>query len=340
MTKIIILIGSIQYVRIYVLFFHRYSSLVLCPLLLVHNIKLLQTYFNGVYGNPAVNFDPLHLSLLEQPVVSLEEESYKEVMTSFFFQGKTEMLQLNSELGASSCNISNTFVPGFLHESIIIGQTNNTANGTKYWIHSTTFDLQNNNIDNPLQDGGKLAIAKTEDAPENEKRFRSLCSSAPRTFLNEDSCRLSEDACYVSEGEDVDIELSLNNLKLIYDATGGKDDPNTLYVYAMTALRNDPNWVDPPCTPGVRSRWIVTTDNCEDIHESSWDEKTEDTFRVLLTSSDDENQYMKDIFFPAGGSLSCSANDTKKFNFRINVDGTCYENTHPDNLQVFDMTYW
>ena len=127
MTKIIILIVSIQYVRIYFLIFHRYSSLVLCPLLLVHNIKLLQTYFNGVYGNPAVNFDPLHLSLLEQPVVSLEEESYKEVMTSFFFQGKTEMLQLNSELGASSCNISNTFVPGFLHESIIIGQTNNNA---------------------------------------------------------------------------------------------------------------------------------------------------------------------------------------------------------------------
>ena len=271
--------------------------------------------------------------------MKLDSSDYNEIMTAFFFQGKTEMLELTSVLDKNACNISDDMVTGF-HERTIIGQTDDAMNGTQYWIHSTTFQIHNNEVDSPLQDGGKLAVTLTENATDVEQRFRVSCSSAPRTFLNEDSCQLSEDACYVSEGKDVDVELSLENLELIHDKTGGEDGEDTLYVYTVTALRNDPDWTDPPCTPGARSRWIVV-DNCTSPG-TSWDDSTEASFRKLLTSSDDANPYMKDIFFPTstGGFIACSFDDMQKFDFKIEINGACYENTHPDNLQVFDMTYW
>ncbi|VEU38256.1 unnamed protein product [Pseudo-nitzschia multistriata] len=249
------------------------------------------------------------------------------------------MLKVTSTLDKDACRISDEIVIG-LPERIIIGETQDETNGTRYWIHSPIFQIQNNQLDSPLNDGGKRAVTLTETNHVSDDRFIAKCSNAPRTFLNEDTCQFSEDACYAAEGKDVDFELSVENLELIHQKTGGKDGSDTKYVYAVTGLRNDPEWTDPPCTPGARSRWIVV-DDCNNPG-SSWDSTTRSSFETLLRMSDDTNSFMKDVFFPTsdGGIVTCSPEDSDKFDFKIQIDGICYENTHPDNLQVYDMTHW
>jgi hypothetical protein len=66
--------------------------------------------------------------------------------------------------------------------------------------------------------------------------------------------------------------------------------------------------------------------------------------QLLSSTNDVSNNKIRDIFFPSTG-LSChpndvDGNDPNSFLFKINVNGQCFENTHPDNYQVYDYTPW
>lgn len=72
---------------------------------------------------------------------------------------------------------------------------------------------------------------------------------------------------------------------------------------------------------------------------------TEDAFYDLLTSSNDvSNPNLRDVFFPSTGT-ACDPNDVdladpSSYYFKVNVNGQCFENTHPDNYDVYDFTPW
>lgn len=294
-------------------------------------------YFGGIYGNPAVQFDDVHLE--NRSVVNLPTESYIPVMIQYFYQDQTEMIFLTDDLTARDCNGNDAFIAG-MPERAMIGATSD-SNGTNFWLQTLSFKTLDNDVDAPLSDGGKTAVEVTSNA--TEKRLKAICSSAPRTFLNEDSCILSDDACYINEGKDVDVSLELKNLRKIYDVTGGEAGDDTRYVYAVEGLRNDAKFVDPPCSPGTRSRWIQTlVSSATDCIGTEWDEDTEESFRLLLTSSSDDNFYLRDIFFPSNsaGRVTCAPDDINKFDFKILINGTCFENVHPDHLQVFEFNPW
>ncbi|KAL3914037.1 MAG: hypothetical protein SGARI_000341 [Bacillariaceae sp.] len=317
----------------------------------------LHLYFNGTYGNPPVYFDDDHLDYVKEPVVSLETGSYSEVMTQYFFKGITEMLHVTSALGEVNCNMTDNAILGF-PERLVLGRT--TVNSTdEYWVHTPVFLTNKNDLEQPLIDGGKIAVDLTESAPYEKRRFRAFCSNVPRTFLNEDTCVLSDSACSKLEGSDKDIDLTEKNLEKIYTATGGEGGSETRYVYIITGLRNeqpdgmsmsmcdmgmdmdgDAPLMPYPCTPGTRSRWMktpMTETNCTGGTE--WEDSTKAIFEDLLQSSTDPNPYLTDVFFPMVGT-TCDELDANEFDFKIEIDGTCYENTHPDNYQVRDMTYW
>lgn len=300
-------------------------------------------YFNNVYGNPPIWFDEDHAGLIGKPVVALDAGTYSEVMTQYFFKGITEMLHVTIPLNEAQCNITKDSVDGF-PERLVVGRTVDGDGKEDYWVHTSTFRLQNNDLSAPTHDGGKHAVELTKIASEADKRYRSFCSSVPRTFLNEDSCILSDDACYREEGKDVDIDLTEENLKKIYDATGGMGGDQTKYVYAITLLRNEPGQdlenplMEYPCTPGARSRWIIST-NCTILPEQEPLPQTDAIFRNLLSTSTDTNPYVRDVFFPKVGA-SCPDPDDTGYDFKIKIGNICFENTHPDNYQVHDMTYW
>ena len=96
------------------------------------------------------------------------------------------MLQLIADVTGESCNShgETTGAP----EMVTMAST-----GDALWIHTPSFALEDNRLKAPLHDGGKSAVEATSDAPKD--RMKTFCSNAPRTFLNEDDCVLSTNAC-------------------------------------------------------------------------------------------------------------------------------------------------
>ena len=155
-------------------------------------------YFGGVFGNPMVYFDDEHLPDL--PIIDLGPNTFPILNDRFYISDtEDEMLQLSADLSDEQCDDISSKTPG-APNIVRVGKTINNDGASEYWIHTTSFKLENNDINNPLPDGGMAAMKATADAP--FERMKIACSSAPRTFLNEDSCVLSENACRTEEGPD------------------------------------------------------------------------------------------------------------------------------------------
>jgi hypothetical protein len=285
-------------------------------------------YFNQEYGNPRVQYDATLLPGIN--AVDLEPAKTVPVLSGRFSfrnapekEDEEEMLQLTVDLTNPSCPENS--IPG-APEMAVFGVSSDGNGNNEYWLHSTSLDLVNNDMAQPLPDGGKSRVTKTAGTVE---RMQAVCSNVPRTFLNEDSCFLSSDACTLQEIEDVDIVLSLESLQEIYNASGR-------YVYAVEGLRNEYPLVDYPCSPGVRSRWMeVALDACTNT-VGSIATSTASIFVGLIKTS---NGPLQDVFFPLNG-VSCDPSDASKFDFNIQVGASCFVNVHPDYHQVMDFTYW
>jgi len=167
-----------------------------------------QVYFGGVPGNPLVWFDEAHAEYLENLIV-LPNGQYSEVPILSIAEN-TRVLQLTENIPESyGCAEASKELVGLSYPpKATIART--TENGqAQYWIHSPTLNLLNNDLDTPLADGGKDAVDRTANPPQDlDKRLQAVlkakCSNAPRTFLNEESCTLSEkDACSYDETADI-----------------------------------------------------------------------------------------------------------------------------------------
>jgi hypothetical protein len=164
---------------------------------------------HGSSGNPTVQFESGYLP--NYPTIPLDNNAFPVLSDRFYFSDvEVEMLQV--KFNVSNANCTNAALPG-APARVIVGTTNE-AGGIKYWIHTTSFELKDNDLDSPLPDGGKSAVTAGLASP--NERMRMACSAAPRTFLNEDKCILSDDACYAQEGPDVDITLNVENLRKIW----------------------------------------------------------------------------------------------------------------------------
>jgi hypothetical protein len=217
--------------------------------------------------------------------------------------------------------------------------------GGKHWLFDPRFEVETNTVEDPMDDGGGGLVLQTRlsDAELVDRRdplYQVSCSNPHLNFLNEDHCRLSyePDACSPRDPPDAWFDLDEETFEKIYQATG-EGGEGTSYVYAVTGLRQGQNEVpyDPPCTPGQTSRWVPAEDcapNTSQIHST-----TNTVLSSLLTLANSNNMFMRDIAFPAVG-VACDPSDANKFDFTINVDGSCWLNVHRDHLQVYDFTAW
>lgn len=151
---------------------------------------------------------------------------------------------------------------------------------------------------------------------------------------------LSEDpeACSVTDPSDKWISLDEDTFEKVYEGTGS-GERGTRYVYVVEGLRQEKNspFYDSPCTPGQTSRWVPT--DCGFSGFTAAD-STEEIFENLLEISHDDNPYMRDVTFPAVG-VECHPSDTEKFDFKVKLrSGSCWQNVHQSNLQVYDFTRW
>ncbi len=203
------------------------------------------------------------------------------------------------------------------------------SDGT-WLLFDPRLDLDQNTPDSPLKDGGK--------AKELASGGRTLCANAPRTFLNEDGCFLSSDACKASADTEVEVLLEDDTIRRLYNLTGR-------YVYGLKGLHvvdqydggNDFAWKLPhPCTDSLRSRWVrknLTNCNPSDIYSG-----TNASLVELLSAETDSNPYIRDIFFSSEAHF-CNATDTDP-DIEITFGNQCWKRVHSDYLSIYDMTYW
>ena len=174
-----------------------------------------------------------------------------------------------------------------------------------------------------------------------------MCSNAPRTFLNEDSCAFSDavTACaagsYDSDGGyygyDFYVVMNPQTMRNIYKLTGDGAE-GTRYLYAIEGLRvEEDRDISFPCDRNAISRWIPIT--CTGAH-ASLDPTMHEIFSMLLFYSDDEeNEFVRDIW--NWWDEDCPAPLFELVGFEVQDDtGTCWKNVHPDHLSVYDFTYW
>lgn len=288
-------------------------------------------WFDGAPGNPPVVFND---QIKPGDDLFLDLDSITQPVMSQFFGGSTEVLELTQDLttAAWKCNKVQKHIVGAPDRTIV--GTTGFSGQREYWIHTPSFQLLSNELHSPMLDGGKSAVELTANAG---PRFRTSCSNAPRSFLNEDFCVLSMDACNdkSTSSEDVFIEISIENLKLINTLTSEISDPR--FAYAVTDLRQSLEYDEPPCKPGAHSRW-VPVDDC--TGGTQVDAATKQVFADLITNTADKhNKNLRDVFFPQT-ARSCNSYDANAFDFKVQVGSTCWQNTHVDNWRVFDFSYW
>jgi len=181
--------------------------------------------------------------------------------------------------------------------------------------------LEENTIDSPLPDGGGLVNALTSD--------ETRCANAPRTFLNEDFCSLSNSshACGSAGTPNLMIELDANNIKKFHTITGQ-------YVYAILGLPLiDVNGVSQPspCEPGLNSRWeIMHADLC---NATAMGAQTNASLVELLLGREgsDTNTHLRDIYFPVSGDgFVCDAADISLVEASIIIGSQCFKRVHPE----------
>ena len=134
-------------------------------------------YFNGQRGNP-----PVYLTELPVGSVALDSTS-DPIMTSFYSDDAPDSQVRMLNVSLLDCG---PFDTTGLPEQIVIGTTG-SENSTKYWIHTPAFNLLQNDLEQPLEDGGKYNVDITTEQDGSYERFDAWCSNVERSFLNEDT---------------------------------------------------------------------------------------------------------------------------------------------------------
>ena len=194
------------------------------------------------------------------------------------------------------------------------------SNGT-WFIFDPRLSLDANTPSSPISDGGKSTFTLSGG--------KKYCSNAPRTFLNEDGCKLSSNACTQGSNDQLDILLENSTIAALTNLTAR-------YVYAIKGLlvKYDGIFLDHPCTPGMRSRWEPR--DIGGCNPTELYDVTNSTLSGLLYESTDPNPYLRDIYFPSEGT-SCDIRDTEP-EIEIEFGGQCWKRVHDEHMSIFDVS--
>ncbi len=265
---------------------------------------------------------PIDLSGQENELIyELDLSSVEDLLVPF---ESGEQFTLPVALDDDLCDsIPEAFVRG---DAPVFGRL---SDGT--WLHfDPRLSIKLNTPDSPLPDGGKSSQVVTGGV--------TRCSNVPRTFLNEDQCTLSSDACKLTAPTQIEVVLDDESITKLFNLTDR-------YIYAMKGLnvvdQNDDEgefaWKLPhPCTDSMRSRWLRK--NFTDCNPTDIFSGTHESLVKLLSDNSDNNPYVKDIFF-SSKKFYCNETDTNP-DIEISFGSQCWKRVHDDYSSVFDLTYW
>ena len=173
-------------------------------------------------------------------------------------------------------------------------------------------------------DGRLVLMDNTIESPAEVGTFGGLYSvSAPKTFMNKDSCvvggRNSAPRKYASKT----LTLDDATLRSFY-TEGGQ------YVYKVDGLTTD--FQRNPCDYRI-SRWLKVSCESGDDNDKLTS-RTVDSFESTFATNTDTNPVVKTLFMAS--YLPCDRDSV--LGATLNITGTCWRNVHPHYYNVYDFT--
>jgi hypothetical protein len=116
------------------------------------------------------------------------------------------------------------------------------------------------------------------------------------------------------------------------------------YIYAVSNLRYDKTNTDGsyplPCSEGnPRSRWIPREDLDASSCTNALQASSTASLVTAIENSNDQNVYVRDIYlWNSVAEDGCDSIDELEYGMLIMTDEGCWENVHPDHLNIYDFT--
>ena len=177
--------------------------------------------------------------------------------------------------------------------------------------------LEENTVESPILDGGGLVQSLTGDV--------TRCANAPRTFLNEEHCKLTDSptGCDSAGSSNLLIDLSYDNISILRNITGQQLHG----VVGLPLIDSFGAWQPWPCEPGLRSRWEIT--DAASCTQTIMGDVTRASLVELLTNSEGSSSFLRDIRFPLDKSCDTHDNNTV-IEVEVIVESQCFRRVHPD----------
>ena len=257
-------------------------------------------------GNPHIEIDP------STDFLSTVDDT--DVAEQVLHEDQIERMVLDSVIESDLC----TSTRGSVFIKV------NRGNYQHHLLYEPRLKLKHNSLRYPIYDGGGSLTSE----PDGDV---VQCSNVPRTYLNENFCRLStsQNTCAPTEFSEGTVRLSVSNIKKFFE--GAKK-----YVYAVTHLRLEDDYkVESPCEPGVRSRWKrINTSVCsQNVHS-----ETASIFATLIENDTDPNPHLRDLHISS--EKTCHWDDIGSVEMTVIVGIDCWKTVHPDYFNVYDFTDW
>jgi cullin-associated NEDD8-dissociated protein 1 len=186
----------------------------------------------------------------------------------------------------------------------------------EYYRYDPRIVLLDNTLESPADPSSISLDGQTRSCPLREM-------SAPKTFLNEDTCVVSR-GCQPDAYTSNQFELNSTTLRQFF--LQGNN-----FVYAIDNLPLDTG--KDPCHQRVRWRALGP---CAGRATADMSDDTRTVLATAIRSSTDTNRFVKDVELPYEDRSSCS----DAVGAVVDVDGECWEHTHNDQLSVYDFTLW
>ena len=197
-------------------------------------------------------------------------------------------------------------------------------NGTAY-MHDPRVVLFDNTLDSPSQQ------APLGDQDTFSSANLGMCHNVPKTFQNAHTCRPST-SCSPITYREASVKLNHSTLRTFHELTGA-------YVYAVTGLSLDPAATS-PCIG--TARWRKLDGPCG-AAETALDTATKATLaQAIRDSTDAVNPFVRDAIpnTVSGGSCTSTYNGVSAVGAKVDVDGSCWEHSHPNYWNVYEMDRW
>ena len=198
-------------------------------------------------------------------------------------------------------------------------------NGTAY-MHDPRIVLFNNTLES-TSDPTLLG-----DESSGRRAKLGACRNVPKTFQNAHTCRPSA-ACSPVTYRDASVLLNHSSLRTFHELTSA-------YVYAIEGLRLDPSAAS-PCVG--TARWRKLSEGPCGASATALDDATKATLaQAIRGSTDASNPLVRDAIpnTVVGGTCVESHEGVSSVGAKVDVDGSCWEHSHPFYWNVYEMDEW